>query len=34
MFRFLAESCYSNLIGTREKAIVFNTDVIFEVAIL
>lgn len=34
MFRFLAGSCYSNLVGTRETAIVFNTDVIFLVAIL
>lgn len=28
MFRFLPESCFSNLIETRENVIVFNTDVI------
>lgn len=29
MFRFLDKSCFSNLIEKRERAIVFNTDVIF-----
>lgn len=28
MFRFLAESCFSKLIGTRGKAIMFNTGVV------
>lgn len=28
MFMFLTESYFSNLIGTREKAIVFKTDVL------